>query len=257
MITNEHMNIKVFICSFIRIIRKKEWKKRMEFIVIGVIAFISIIILKYVFDCKMKELKHIGDDEELDNLAKAYPSNIEMCREYLRKLKNEKVKIEENEGAEASLYIAITDKISIGNIQKSYTRIQTIAHECLHSIQNRKLLLFNFIFSNIYLLYFIVICALLVFKILPYKMMFLTIFLILSMIYYMVRVFLENDAMIKARYLAKEYMEEKQISSQEEIQKLVAGFDKINTAGIKCINYMFFMQIMIKVMIIAGLSIVF
>lgn len=229
----------------------------MEFIIIGVITLISVMALKYVFDYNLKELKQIGDDEALDNLAKAYPSNKEMCQEYLKKLGNEKVKIEENEGAEASLYIAITDKISIGNIQKSYTRIQTLAHECLHSIQSRKLLVFNFVFSNIYLLYFIVICALLIFKILPYKMMFLAIFLILSMIYYMVRVFLENDAMIKARYLAKEYMEEKKISSQDEIQKLVKGFDKINAAGIKCINYHFFMQIMIKVLIFAILGFVF
>lgn len=229
----------------------------MEFIIIGVIVFISIMVLKYIFDYRMKELKHIGDDEELDNLAKAYPSNKEICQEYLKKLGNEKVKIEENEGAEASLYIAITDKISIGNIQKSYTRIQTLAHECLHSIQSRKLLVFNFVFSNIYLLYFIVISALLIFKILPCKMMFLSIFLILSMIYYMVRVFLENDAMIKARYLAKEYMEEKQISSQEEIQKLVAGFDKINTVGIKCINYIFFMQIMLKLLVLAIFCLIF
>lgn len=50
----------------------------------------------------------------------------------------------------------------------------------------------------------------------------MVIFLILSMIYYAVRVFLENDAMIKARYLAKEYLEEKKISSKEEIEKLVA-----------------------------------
>lgn len=229
----------------------------MEFIIIGVIVFISIMVLKYIFDYRMKELKHIGDDEELDNLAKAYPSNKEICQEYLKKLGNEKVKIEENEGAEASLYIAITDKISIGNIQKSYTRIQTLAHECLHSIQSRKLLVFNFVFSNIYLLYFIVISALLIFKILPCKMMFLSIFLILSMIYYMVRVFLENDAMIKARYLAKEYMEEKQISSQEEIQKLVAGFDKINTVGIKCINYIFFMQIMLKLLVLVIFCLIF
>ncbi len=194
----------------------------MEFVIVSIIALMATIILKYVFDYKMKELKHIGDDEELDNLAKAYPSNIEMCQEYLKKLGNEKVKIEENEGVEASLYIAITDKILIANIQKSYTRLQTIAHECLHSIQSRKLLLFNFAFSNLYLLYFIVICGLLVFKILPYKMMFIAIFLILSLIYYAVRVFLENDAMIKARYLAKSYMEEKRLSSKEEIEKLVS-----------------------------------
>lgn len=229
----------------------------MEFIMIGVITLIGIIVLKFVFGYNMKELKHIGEDEELDDLAKSYPSNLEMCKEYLRKLGNEKVKIEENEGAEASLYIAITDKILIANIQKSYTRIQTIAHECLHSIQSRKLLLFNFVFSNIYLIYFVVICALLIFKILPYKMMFLAIFLILSMMYYAVRVFLENDAMIKARYLAKEYMEEKNISSSEEISKLVQGFDKINTAGIKCINYHFFMQIMFKLLVFEILGIIF
>lgn len=229
----------------------------MDFIIIGIITFIAIIVLKYIFDYKIKVLKHIGDDEELDNLAKAYPSNIEMCRDYLKKLGNEKVKIEENKGAEASLYIAATDKILIANIHKSYTRIQTIAHECLHSIQSKKLLLFNFIFSNIYLIYFVVIGVLIIFKILPYKMMFLVIFLILSMIYYIVRVFLENDAMIKARYLAKEYMEEKRISSLEEINKLVAGFDKINKVGIKCLNYHFFMSIMMKLFILAMLCLFF
>ena len=229
----------------------------MEFIIVGIIALISVVGLKYIFDYNKKELKQIGEDKELDKLAKKYPSNVEMCKDYLKKLGNEKVKIEENPETEASLYIAITDKISIANIQKSYTRIQTIAHECLHSIQNRKLLVFNFIFSNLYLIYFVAICFLLILKILPYKMMFLVIFLIFSMIYYMVRIFLENDAMIKARYLAKEYMEEKQISSAEEIQKLVAGFDKINAIGIKCINYMFFMQVMYKTIIIAALSLIF
>lgn len=229
----------------------------MEFIVIAIISLIVIVLLAYIFDYNRKELKHIGENEELDELAKIYPSNIEMCREYLKKVKNEKVQIEENEGTESSLYIAITDKILIGNIQKSYTRIQTIAHECLHSIQSRKLLLFNFTFSNIYLIYFITICILMIFKLLPFKMVFLAIFLILSMIYYMVRVFLENDAMIKASYLAKEYMEEKKISSPEEIEKLVAGFNQINAVGIKCINYHFFMEIMAKVFVIAILGSVF
>ena len=95
----------------------------------------------------------------------------------------------------------------------------------------------------------IVILALL--KILPYKLMFMNIFLILSLVYYMVRSYLENDAMIKARYLAKEYMEEKKILTKEEIQKIVAGFDKINNVGIKCINYNLYLGIMVKVLIIA------
>lgn len=249
---NIYFNIYVHI-----ILTSKIGVAKMEFIIIAILAFITIIMLGYIFNYNKKELKHIGEDKELDKLAEVYPSNMEMCKEYLKKLKNEKVKIEENKEAQASLYIAVTDKISIANIQNSYTRIQTIAHECLHSIQNRKILMFNFIFSNIYLIYYIVICALLIFKILPYEMMFLVIFFILSMMYYMVRVYLENDAMIKARYLAKEYMEEKKISSPQEIDKLVAGFDKINAIGIKCVNYIFYMQIMIKVILFAILGLLF
>ena len=226
----------------------------MELLIIAIMTVISIVVLAYIFDYSIKKLKHICEDEQLDNLAKAYPSNMEMCKEYLKIVKNEKVRVEESENIESSLYVALTDKILIGNIQKSYTRIQTIAHECLHSIQNRKLLMFHFWFSNIYLVYFVTICAFIIFKILPFKMMFLVIFLILSMIYYVVRVFLENDAMIKARYLAKEYMQEKKISLPEEIEKLLDGFDKINTVGIKCINYHFFVQIMLKVLIITILG---
>lgn len=227
----------------------------MELIIIT-ISIISIIALGYVFGYNLKKIKHIGDDKELDELAKKYPKNIEMCKWYLKRLKNEKVKIEENEEQTASLYIAVTDKISIANISDTYTRIQTIAHECLHSIQDRKILMFNFIFSNIYLIYFLAVCILAVFKLLPFKMMFLAIFLILSLIYYMVRIYLENDAMIKARYLAKEYMEEVKISTKEEIAKIIAGFDKINNVGIKCINYNFFLNIMIKVLIFSVICII-
>ena len=227
----------------------------LEFIIIIVITIIMSIIVGYIFGYNKKIIKHIADDKELDELAKKYPSNVEICKTYLKKLKNETVKIEENENSEASLYIAITNKILIANISNTYTRIQTIAHECLHSIQNRKILLFNFIFSNVYLLYFILICLLAIFEVLPFKMMYLGILLIFSMIYYMVRIYLENDAMIKARYLAKEYMEEEKISTPEEIDKIVAGFDKINEVGIKCINYSFFLNIMIKVLIFAVICI--
>ena len=221
----------------------------MELIIIAIVTIILTIILGYLFNYNMKKIKHIADDKELDELAKKYPGNIELCKAYLEKLGNKTVEIEENKESEASLYIAITNKISIANISHTHTRIQTIAHECLHSIQDRKILIFNFIFSNIYLLYFAIICILAIFKVLPNELMFLNIFLLLSMVYYMVRVYLENDAMIKARYLAKEYMEEQKISTTEEINKLVNGFDKINHIGIKCINYNFFLNIMIKLLI--------
>lgn len=228
----------------------------MEFIIIAIIAIILSILLGYLFDYNKNKIKHIADDKELDELASKYPSNIEICKKYLKKLKNQNVKVEENTESETSLYIAITNKISIANIANSYTRIQTIAHECLHSIQDKKILNFNFVFSNLYILYFFTICILAIFKMLPNKMLFLSIYLLLGMVYYMVRIYLENDAMIKARYLAKEYMEEEKISTPEEINKIVQGFDKINTLGIKCVNYQFFLNIIIKLFIFSLICII-
>ena len=72
----------------------------------------AIGILAYMFDYRKKELKQIGQDEELDKLAKKYPSNIEMCQDYLKKLGNETVKIEENKDTQASLYI-VADRKSV------------------------------------------------------------------------------------------------------------------------------------------------
>ena len=228
----------------------------MGFIVLGIISLILLLVLKILFGYSQKTFKGLAENKELDELAKKYPDNIDICKDYLKKLNNEKVEIEQSEDGEASLYIAISNKIIIANIKKTFTRIQTIAHECLHSIQDRKLLLFNFIFSNIKLLYFIVVALLAIFKVLPYEMLFVAIFLVLSCVYITVRTYLENDAMIKARFLAKEYMEEKKISSKEEIEKLVNGFDEVNKVGIKCVNYYFFMEVMMKLFVLCTICLI-
>lgn len=229
----------------------------MEYIVLLIIAIIIFIILGIMFDVNIKKIKQIGEDKELDTLTQKYPGNIEICKWYLRKLKNENVKIEEDEKSNATLYLVTSNKIFIANLKNSYTRIQTIAHECLHSIQNKKLLWFNFIFSNIYLLYFAIIFLLGIFKVLPYKMLFMAIFLILSLVYYAVRTYLENDAMIKARFLAKEYMEDVKISTKEEIDKIIARYDELNDIGIKFTNFQFLSKILLKVFILVLIFIIF
>lgn len=215
----------------------------MEYVIILIILWIVAWGLKMLFGYNLKRIKKEIKNDELDKLVDKYPENKVICEEYLKKLNNEKVTIEENEDTENSLYIAISNKILIGNVNNNYSRIQTIAHECLHSIQDRKLQIFNFIYSNIYMLFFIIITLLALFKVLPYKSMFNFVLMFMGLVYYMVRTFLENDAMIKARYLAKEYMEEKNISTKEEIDKVVDGFDKINDMGIKCVNYNIFFNV--------------
>ena len=224
----------------------------MEYIIVAIIVIISLIIAKSIFGVNFKEIKEIAECEkskELDELTEKYPDNKEICKWYLKKLKNESVIIEENVGKENCLYIAVTNKILIANVRDSYTRIQTIAHECLHSVQGKKILMSNFVFSNIYLLYFALILVLAIFKILPYKMLFLGIFIFLSMLYLLIRNYLENDAMTKARYLARDYMDEVQLSTKEEIEEIVSEFDKINLIGIRATNYQLFLNVSIKIII--------
>lgn len=229
----------------------------MEFIVLLIIIVTLYLVLRYTFEINKKELKAIGENKELDEITQKYPKNIEICKYYLKKLKNEDVNIEENKGATSTLYLVMSNKIFIANLKDSYTRIQTIAHECLHSIQSKKLLWFNFIFANIYLIYFLIICILAIFKVLPNKILFLVILIIFGLVYYAVRTYLEMDAMIKARFLAKEYMQDIQISTEEEIDKIVSTYDKLNNLGIKYINFSFLSNIFLKIIILGSIFLIF
>ena len=223
----------------------------MEILIILLICILSLLILDIIFKINIKNIKQIGENKELDELTGKYPSNIDVCKSILEMVNNKTVKIEENKDSNTSLYIAILNKISIANVRGSFTRIQTIAHECLHSIQDRNILLFNFWFSNIYLIYFVIISLFALLGKLPNKMMFLTILIIFGFIYYFTRSYLENDAMIKARFLAKEYMEKQNISSKEEIFKIIKEYDKLNNIGIKCVNYKLYFYVCIKIIIFA------
>lgn len=227
----------------------------MELIIIT--AIIAIIIVIILMPINIKKMNKIATDKELNEISKKYPDNTEICKEILLKLENKRTKIEENKDSESTLYVALQDKIYIGNTHGSFTRIQTIAHECLHSIQDRKLLIFNFIFSNIYLLYFVIICILVILKKLQNELVFSNILLIISMLYYAIRMFLENDAMIKAEYLAKEYLNEKQISNKKEIEKLKKGFQELNKGGIIATNSSLFIKIMLKVAVFNLLALIF
>lgn len=221
-----------------------------EYIVLAVFLIIICFITRYIFDINLKKLKQLAENKELNEIVEKYPENSDICKEYLKKLKNESVKIEEDKNSNSTLYLVMSNKIFIANLKNNYTRIQTIAHECLHSIQSKKMLWFNFIFSNIYLIYFLVISICAIFKVLPYKMTFLSIFLVLGLVHYAVRIYLENDAMIKARFFAKKYMQEKNISSEEEINKVIEKYDEVNNVGIKATNYQIFQNIIIKVIIL-------
>lgn len=230
----------------------------MEYIIIIFVLFSILLILANVYDFNLRELRNLAllEEEKFNKLTDKYPNNFDVCKYILNKIHNKDVKIEEDKNKKACLYIAITNKIIIADIKGSYTRIQTICHECLHSIQSKKILLFNFIFSNLYLLYFIIVLILGIFDKIPNKTIFFSIMLILSYSFYFVRSYLENDAMIKAKYLAKDYLEEQQILSKDEIKSIISSYDKINNLGIKMTNYQLFFETIIKTVIVAIILII-
>ena len=207
----------------------------------------------------LQKIKEIGYDKELNKIGNKFPTNIEICKNILEKLNNKDVKIEEDKDSKTSLYIAISNKIIIADIQDTFTRIQTIAHECLHSVQNRKILLFNFIFSNVFLLYFIVAIFLILFDI-GNSMIFIQTFFVSGIIYCTIRMYLENEAMSKAIYVAKEYMKDYQQDSKnvtdEEIEILVNRFAELNKIGIPLTNFQLITVTTIKVIILAVLALI-
>ena len=232
----------------------------MEYLIVLIGCIITIAILYVVFEVNIKEIKKVGKNEKLDELTKKFPENEEICKDILKKLKNENVKVVQNENREnkTSLYIAISNTILIANIKDTYTRIQTIAHECLHSIQSRKMLLFNFFYSNFYLIYFVIITLLTVVGVIKNYYLNIAILILLSYIYYIVRSYLETDAMTKARYVAKDYMndyiENNEICTKDEINDLCEQYDKINKIGIPATNFVIFFNCFIKVTIYVAVA---
>lgn len=224
----------------------------MNLIITIMLLFIILLVLVKVYDINTRKLKQFAEYEEtkFNKLVEKYPSNIEICKSILKKLNNKDVKIEEDKNSKTCLYIVQTNKIVIADVKNSYTRIQTIAHECLHSIQKRKILLFNFIFSNVYLLYFVIVGILAIANKIQNAMLYISIMILLSYIYYFVRSYLEDDAMLKARFLAEDYMKEVNISSEEEIETIIKSYDKINDVGIRTVNFQLMLGTLLKTIIL-------
>lgn len=228
----------------------------MEYIIIILMSIIFILLLKRILGIKISTLKNYKEDEELIKLTDKFPSNIELTKEILGKLNNSKVQVKENLDSETSLYIALTNTISISSKKNSCTRIQTLAHECVHTTQNKTIHISNFIISNIYIIYFFVISLLTIFNLVSNPLLYLVIFAILGFLQFLIRAYLEIEAMIKAKYIAKEYIEERQVISKEELKLLCEEYDKVNKMAIPFYVWNLFSNNMIKVIIYAIMAIV-
>lgn len=205
----------------------------MESLIIFILVVITIVILKLMLGSNKKIIMKIANNEKLNNIVQKLPENIDICKVILKKLRNEKVKIEEQENTNCFYFIA-TDKIILNKDKRYFTRVQTIAHECIHSTQNKKILWFNYIFANLLNIFWLITMILTFAGVIIQYALFSAIILICIIIFYVIRSYLEIEAMTKAKYIAKEYLEEKQVKETNEI---VEEYEKLNDVGIKYTCY--------------------
>lgn len=222
----------------------------MEYLVISLSLAFILLFLWYVFQISIKRIKEIGQNQKLDELVNSLPENREVAKAILKMLNNKEVKIKENEDTKSSFYLVATNSILIANIKDSYTRIQTIAHECLHSVQEKKLLWFHYLFANFMILYYFIILILTAFGVTHNYLLHLMILAILFFIQYAVRSFLETDAMTKAPYLAKEYLLQTNLK-KEEIEELDKAYQELDKEGIKTVCFQLLAKQIIKLIVYA------
>ena len=232
----------------------------MELITILITGILSIILLAFIIKFNMKniqKIKQTGENQLLKEITNSLPENEIICKNILKMLKNENVKIKHaDENSKTSFYIIALNTIIIANVKDTFMRVQTIAHECIHSIQDKRLLWFNYIFSNVYLLYFIITTILAVINKLPVPSVFAIILIMMSITLYFVRSYIETDAMIRARYVAKEYMENNEdLINKENIDLIIGKYDELNNIGVKFYNFKLLFDYMIKIVVfcVAGI----
>ena len=224
-----------------------------------IVCIITLILLKIFSNINFKELKKlkIRKSEELEKLSDKFPEEEKICKDILNKLNNtSQVKVEKEPEYESCLYTIFNNKITLGKFKQQYIKIQTIAHECIHSCQSKITLWSNFIFTNIYLIYFYTIVILTIFNKLSYTNIHMIILIFLSIIQYIIRYSLEYEAMIKARFIAKEYIEENNILNTEETEKLIHEYDEINSIGIPFMNYYLISMNIVKIIIFSIISLI-
>ena len=75
----------------------------------------------------------------------------------------------------------------------------------------------------------------------------------MSVIYYVIRSYLETDAMTKAKYVAENYMKEyihkNKIATTEEVEELANIYDEINKIGIPAYNFILIANCILKIII--------
>lgn len=198
----------------------------MNYTIILITSLIILVVLKIVIGANISKVKKIGNNKEIEEIVNKFPDNIKICNDILNDI-NKKVKIKEDENSKTSYYVVVTDTIIIGKVN-SPARIQTTIHECIHSMQNKKTLIFNYIYSNLYNLYFLILLVLFATNKINSQLLHVFIFFMISVLWFVIRSYLEIDAMIRAEYETEKYIDKINILNLVEKNKLMEYYRNLN-----------------------------
>jgi len=167
------------------------------------------------FMCNRKiDNNEVLHDEVISPLVKEIGDNEKVAKEILNYIGNKTTKVVKNEDEKikASFYDGNLDKITIKNTNdlEDCSRVIHIAHECIHSVQEKKLVKFHFIISNIQILYFLGIFIYFFYnKDLNLRFNLLLIQMFIFIITFFMKIVLESDATYRGPELAFEYLSSK------------------------------------------------
>ena len=192
--------------------------------------------------------KNINMPKELLYEVNISDNNISICEEMLKIIKNGHTKVEYNKDEKSNLsyYNHIKDAIILKVNNSGSSRIVQIAHECIHTIQNKRFLKANKFFPDLQIIYFLIsLIYISLNRANPLLLVSVQILILLGTLF--VKVVIEGDASYRSIELAKKYLAGKVKKEEVELYITEAGGYIYELMPIYYIN--FFAQGMTMVMV--------
>lgn len=183
------------------------------------------LILFFICHTKLEKNENIYN-EKVSPMIKKIGDNKEIAREILKYINNVSTEVEKNtdKNVKASFYNCNTDKIVIKDTEdlEDCSRVVHISHECVHSIQNKKILKCHFVISNIQILYFLGIFIYFFYnRNLELRFNLLIIQLFIFIATFFIKIVLESDATYRAVGVASGYLKDKIGNENAELFKKI------------------------------------
>lgn len=206
----------------------------------------SIILTLILFVIYVR--KNLKLSEEMIPSLNIDLDNITICRQMLKIIKNNHTNVEYNKDKTSNLsyYNHKKDVIILKSKNTGSSRIVQIAHECIHTTQNKEFLIANKIFSNLQLIY-LFISLIYIINNEVNELLIITIQLLILLGTIIVKMVIEGDASYRSIALVEKYLQEK--VDEEELMSYINTTSKLIYDLIPVYYFNFFSQGIVMIII--------